>query len=145
MVQSRPTFPKTCMSSHSNPFRFCPLTNFFFIKQSHEAYWKLFVALWSYSSPGEGRLSPKLKIIWMMLIDHEARKPSSATKLNSFVIGSYRSFAAHIRNSNFNPWISLALSFAKIFQIGLCYPLCKNINKLNVRIKMIIGTLSWGI
>ena len=46
----------------------------------------------------KGVFSPDLEIVWIMLLVHEARKPSLATKVDNNVIGSHTSFASHFRN-----------------------------------------------
>ena len=63
-------------------------------------------------------ISLDVKIIWMMLIVHEAWKPSLAIILNGFVIGTNRLVTTHFRNLGFNPWISPALWFAKSSNMG---------------------------
>lgn len=82
------------MSSCFDPFQFHPSTNYHY-KHSHKACQRLFLGLWSYSSPRfvfpriEDRLND-VKNPWSW-------EPSSATKLNSFVTSSHRSFVAHYR------------------------------------------------
>ena len=66
-----------------------------------------------------------LKIIWIMLIVHKVGNPPLATKLNSFAMGSHRSFVAYCRNSSFSLWMSYALWFARSFIVTHTSPYIK--------------------
>ena len=72
----------------------------------------------------------------MMLMIHEAGKPSVATKLISFMIGLHLSSATH---GYHQPCDLLNLSYEPTFSFR------KNIKKQNVQNKMIIDTLSWVV
>ena len=144
MVQSRSTFPETRLSSCSNSFQFHSSTKYFFQKQSHIPCQRLFLALWSYSSLGE-HLSLDMKIIWMVLIVHEAGKLSLSTKLNSYAIGSHRLFTTHFTYSCSNSWISLALWFAKSFILAHISPFVKTPRSWLFRTKWSLILLSRGV
>lgn len=109
------------MPSCSNQFYFSPSINFFLSKWSHGVH--------------SITVLPNLKINQIMLVVREAGNPSLATKINSFLIGSHRSFVGHFRNSCFSLWIFHALWFAKSFILAHTVPIVKSFGSCAFMIK----------